>query len=72
MAVSLEASIPSLMESKSLLSQKPDFNAFIPTNHDGTSGFLYTAWEDRPAGISQIEIQWDSASISGMSSAVKC
>ena len=33
-----------------LLSQKPDFNAFIPTNQDGTSGFLYTAWEDRPAG----------------------
>lgn len=43
-------------------SQKPDFNAFIPTNEDGTSGFLYTAWEDRPAGISQIEIQWDSSS----------
>ena len=42
-----------------LVSQKPDFNAFIPTNQDGTSGFLYTAWEDRPAGISQIEIQWD-------------
>ena len=45
-----------------LQSQKPDFNAFIPTSHDGTSGFLYTAWEDRPAGISQLEIQWDSAS----------
>ena len=43
-----------------LVSQKPDFNAFIPTNQDGTRGFLYTAWEDRPAGISQIEIQWDS------------
>ena len=59
MAVSLEASIPSLWR-EILLSQKPDFNAFIPTNHDGTSGFLYTAWEDRPAGISQLEIQWDS------------
>ena len=45
-----------------LLSQKPDFNAFIPTNQDGTRGYLYTAWEDRPAGISQIEIQWDSTS----------
>ncbi len=45
-----------------LLSQKPDFNAFIPTDEDGTSGFLYTAWEDRPAGISQLEIQWDSTS----------
>ena len=47
---------------KILVSQKPDFNAFIPTNQDGTSGYLYTAWEDRPAGISQIEIQWDSTS----------
>ena len=47
---------------KILESQKPDFNAFIPTNENGTSGFLYTAWEDRPAGISQIEIQWDSSS----------
>ena len=45
-----------------LVSQKPDFNAFIPTNQDGTRGYLYTAWEDRPAGISQIEIQWDSTS----------
>ena len=45
-----------------LLSQKPDFNAFIPTNEDGTTGFLYTAWEDRPAGISQVEIQWNPTS----------
>ena len=45
-----------------LLSQKPDFNAFIPTNQDGTSGFLYTAWEDRPAGISQLEIEWNPTS----------
>tara|TARA_S200000501_G_scaffold150575_1_gene142027 strand:- start:64 stop:2214 length:2151 start_codon:yes stop_codon:yes gene_type:complete len=45
-----------------LLSQKPDFNAFISTNQDGTNGFLYTAWEDRPAGISQVEIQWNSTS----------
>ena len=45
-----------------LLSQKPDFNAFIPTNQDGTNGFLYTAWEDRPAGISQVEIHWNLTS----------
>ena len=45
-----------------LLSEKPDFNAFIPTTQDGTNGFLYTAWEDRPAGISQVEIQWNSTS----------
>jgi secreted PhoX family phosphatase len=45
-----------------LLSEKPDFNAFIPANQDGTNGFLYTAWEDRPAGISQLEIQWNPTS----------
>ena len=45
-----------------LLSQKPDFNAYIPTNDDGTKGYLYTAWEDRPAGISQIEIKWNPSS----------
>ena len=45
-----------------LLSEKPDFNAFIPTNQDGTNGFLYTAWEDRPAGISQVEIHWNLTS----------
>ena len=48
---------------KILESQKPDFNAFIPTK-DGTSG-LYITWEDRPAGISQIEIQWIHHPISG-------
>ena len=43
-----------------LLSQKPDYNAFVPLNEDGTQGYLYTAWEDRPAGISQIHIEWNS------------
>ena len=45
-----------------LLSQKPDYNAFIPTNSDGTTGYLYTAWEDRPAGISQVELEWNPSS----------
>jgi len=45
-----------------LLSQKPDYNAFIPMNSDGTSGYLYTAWEDRPAGISQVELEWNPSS----------
>ena len=44
-----------------LVSKKPDYNAFVPLNDDGTRGYLYTAWEDRPAGISQVEIEWDSA-----------
>ncbi|MGB0152122.1 MAG: alkaline phosphatase PhoX [Candidatus Poseidoniaceae archaeon] len=43
-------------------SQKPDFNAFVPATADGERGFLYTAWEDRPAGISQLEIAWNATS----------
>ncbi len=42
------------------LSQKPDYNAYVPASNDGLHGFLYTAWEDRPAGISQMEIQWNA------------
>ena len=45
-----------------LVSQKPDYNAFVPVNNEGTHGYLYTAWEDRPAGLSQLEIEWDSSS----------
>ncbi|WP_396587437.1 alkaline phosphatase PhoX [Bermanella sp. R86510] len=37
-------------------SNDPDFNAFIPTNDDGSEGFLFTAWEDRPGGMSRIQI----------------
>ena len=43
------------------VSEKPDFNAFVPLNPQGTRGYLYTTWEDRPAGISQILIEWNSA-----------
>lgn len=42
------------------LSQKPDYNAYVPASNDGLHGFLYTAWEDRPAGISQVEIRWNA------------
>lgn len=45
-----------------LLSEKPDFNAFVPTEDNGSRGFLYTAWEDRPAGLSQIQIEWNMSS----------
>lgn len=44
-------------------SQKPDFNAFVPLNPQGTNGYLYTAWESRPAGVSQLEIQWNEGSL---------
>ena len=45
-----------------LVSKKPDYNAFVPLNDDGTRGYLYTAWEDRPAGLSQVELEWDASS----------
>jgi uncharacterized protein len=44
------------------ISEKPDYNAFVPLNADGSRGYLYTAWEERPAGISQLEIEWNAAS----------
>lgn len=37
-------------------SNDPDFNAFIPTNDAGSEGFLFTAWEDRPGGMSRIQL----------------
>ena len=43
------------------VSEKPDFNAFVPLNPQGTKGYLYTTWEDRPAGISQIMIEWNTS-----------
>ena len=36
-----------------------DFNAFIPINDDSSEGYLYTSWEDRPAGLSQLHIKWN-------------
>jgi len=44
---------------KIFTSEKPDYNAFVPLNVDGSRGYLYTAWEERPAGISQLEIEWN-------------
>lgn len=37
-------------------SQDPDFNAFIPTNADGSEGHLFTAFEDRPGAMSRLTI----------------
>ncbi|MBT7938973.1 MAG: DUF839 domain-containing protein [Euryarchaeota archaeon] len=44
------------------ISKKPDYNAFVPLNTDGSRGYLYTAWEERPAGVSQLEIEWNTTS----------
>ncbi|AQQ69151.1 cell surface protein [Microbulbifer agarilyticus] len=38
-------------------SQNPDFNAFIPTNADGSEGMLYVAWEDRPGAMNRVSLQ---------------
>lgn len=37
-------------------SNDPDFNAFIPANGDGNTGYLFTNWEDRPGGMSRIHV----------------
>lgn len=37
-------------------SNNPDYNAFVSTSEDGNSGFLFTAWEDRPGGMSRMEL----------------
>ncbi|EAT11180.1 DUF839 domain-containing protein [Bermanella marisrubri] len=37
-------------------SNDPDFNAFIATKGDGSEGYLFTAWEDRPGGMSRIKL----------------
>ena len=43
-------------------SEKPDFNAFVATNLEETEGYLYSTWESRPAGVSQLHIEWNSMS----------
>ena len=43
-------------------SEKPDFNVFVPTNSEGTEGYLYSTWESRPAGVSQLHLEWNEMS----------
>lgn len=38
------------------VSENPDFNAFVPSNADGSQGFLFTAWEDRPGAMSRLSL----------------
>ena len=45
------------------LSHKPDYNAYVPATTDGLRGYLYTAWEDRPAGISQLALEWNASTV---------
>ncbi len=38
-------------------SNDPDFNAFVPIHSDGSRGYLFTAWEDTPGGMSRIHLK---------------
>jgi len=37
----------------------PDCNQFVPTNEEGTEGFLFTNWENSPGNVSRIPISRD-------------
>lgn len=39
-----------------LQSENPDFNAFVPGESAGT-GYLFSAWEDRPGAMSRLEVE---------------
>ena len=39
-----------------LFRYSPDFNGFVPSNAEGTEGFLFSAWEDRPGGMSRLKL----------------
>ena len=34
----------------------PDCNQFVPTNEDGTEGYLFTNWENSPGNVSRIPL----------------
>lgn len=45
-------------------SNNPDFNAFIPSDANSEEGYLFSAWEDRPGGMTRLAINkgeagWD-------------
>lgn len=44
-----------------LKSNRPDFNAFLPSNAEGTEGYLFTNWEDKPGGMSRLKITQDES-----------
>nr|WP_206731749.1 alkaline phosphatase PhoX [Halorubrum amylolyticum] len=39
--------------------QGPDCNQFVPTNEDGTEGYLFTNWENVPGSISRVPLSQD-------------
>jgi secreted PhoX family phosphatase len=39
----------------------PDCNQFVPTDDEGTEGYLYTNWENSPGGLSRVFISQDES-----------
>jgi secreted PhoX family phosphatase len=37
----------------------PDCNEFVPTNEDGTEGYLFTNWENSPGNVTRVFISQD-------------
>ena len=37
----------------------PDCNQFVPTNEDGTEGYLFTNWENSPGNVTRVFISQD-------------
>ncbi|WP_226022406.1 alkaline phosphatase PhoX [Halomicrobium salinisoli] len=37
----------------------PDCNQFVPTNDDGTEGYLFTNWENSPGNITRVPISYE-------------
>ncbi|ESP86953.1 alkaline phosphatase PhoX [Candidatus Halobonum tyrrellensis] len=42
-----------------LAASNPDCNQFVPTNDDGTEGYLFTNWENSPGNVSRVPISRD-------------
>lgn len=38
-------------------SNNPDFNGWVANSVDGSSGFLFSAWEDRPGSVSRLSLE---------------
>ncbi|WP_319381033.1 alkaline phosphatase PhoX [Thiomicrorhabdus sp.] len=54
-------SIKAIDGTELFISNDPDFNAFVPKNAgDDSEGFLFTNWENRPGGMSRIELKYEN------------
>jgi secreted PhoX family phosphatase len=44
-----------------LAASNPDCNQFVPTNDEGTEGYLFTNWENSPGCVSRVPISQDES-----------